>query len=177
MWHNCMIWLCFCTIQRKEEFIRQTLEEKRARGEIAGEFYAGTWLQFSSLFPCRPYQAFHGESLHGNEPVFMKWFYSLPTEDVKTLTANELSVFYKQFLDEKFQDHMNYSKLVTAHCYDLPINFSIMLISGLGVFNWFSIEICRVNYMHGSNHIGFSIWQWNRGHLLLHESSGCPKWG
>lgn len=104
--------------QRKEEFIRQTLEEKRARGEIAGEFYAGTWLQFSSLFPCRPYQAFHGESLHGNEPVFMKWFYSLPTEDVKTLTANELSVFYKQFLDEKFQDHMNYSKLVTAHCYD-----------------------------------------------------------
>ena len=26
--------------QRKEEFIRQTLEEKRARGEIAGEVYA-----------------------------------------------------------------------------------------------------------------------------------------
>ena len=41
--------------QRKEEFIKQTLEEKRARGEIAGEVYAGTWLHSSSLFPCRPY--------------------------------------------------------------------------------------------------------------------------
>lgn len=37
----------------------------------------------------------------------------LPVDDVKTLTANELSVFYKQFLDEKFQDHMNYSRLAT----------------------------------------------------------------
>ena len=31
--------------------------------------------------------------------------------------------------------------------------------------------------MHGSNHIGLSVWQWNRGHLLLYESSGCPKLG
>ena len=31
--------------------------------------------------------------------------------------------------------------------------------------------------MHGSNHIGFSVWQWNTGHLLLHESSGCPNLG
>ena len=37
----------------------------------------------------------------------------LPVDNVKTLTANELSVFYKQFLDEKFQDHMNYSRLAT----------------------------------------------------------------
>ena len=44
--------------------------------------------------------------------------FPLPTEDVNTLTANELSVFYKQFLDEKFQDHMNYSKSVTAQCSD-----------------------------------------------------------
>jgi len=35
-------------------------------------------------------------------------------DDAKTLTANELSVFYKQFLDEKFQDHMEYSKLVAC---------------------------------------------------------------
>ena len=28
--------------------------------------------------------------------------------------------------------------------------------------------------MHGSNRIGFSIWQWNRGHLLQDESSDCP---
>ena len=37
----------------------------------------------------------------------------LTVDDVKTLTANELSVFYKQFLDEKFQDRMNYSRLAT----------------------------------------------------------------
>ena len=37
--------------QCKEEFIRQTLEEKRAGGEIAGEVYASAWLQFSSLSP------------------------------------------------------------------------------------------------------------------------------
>ena len=32
----------------------------------------------------------------------------------------------------------------------------------------------RPSCMHGSNRIGFSIWQWNKGHLLQDESSDCP---
>ena len=55
--------------QRKEEFIKQTLEEKRARGEIAGEVYAVhgcSFLACSQASPSFPW----GESR--NEPVFMK---------------------------------------------------------------------------------------------------------
>ena len=44
----------------------------------------------------------------------------------------------------------------------------------VSAFNRFSTKTCIVNCMHGSNHIGFSVWQWNRG---LHESLGCPKLG
>ena len=60
----------------------------------------------------------------------------------------------------------------------MMIHFVLMYHgTGRGLVNQFSTKTCIVNCMHESNHIDFSVWQWNRGHLLLHESSGCPKLG